>query len=166
MGVAKTMADNLKNRDSKFGIRDSGLGCRRRIPSRESRVALFLLTALLLAGTVLQAQGVESASYAVVVTSLGGDPAYEKVIQGWGKDLAAALRKDRAAEGRVFWLGALKEDAVHAVSRKEEIAKLFAELATRVRPADRFALFLIGHGSYDEYDYRLSIPGPDLTAPE
>jgi hypothetical protein len=165
MGIAKEVADNLKK--SGLGTRESGLGRGCRIANRESRVAVVLFAAaLLLAGTTLRAQTPESASYAVVVTSLGGDAEYEKLIQGWGKDLAAALRKDRAAEGRVFWLAAVKEEGAHAVSRKEEIAKLFAELATRVRPTDRFALFLVGHGSYDEYDYRLSVPGPDLTAAE
>src|SRR3972149_11089225 len=29
--------------------------------------------------------------------------------------------------------------------------------------AEHFQLFLIGHGSYDDYDYRFNIPGPDLT---
>ena len=172
MGFAKTVADNL--RKAGIGTRKSGLGCGCRIPKRhqyvvspESRIVILALAAaLVLAGTTLRAQAVESASYAVVVTSLGGDPEYEKLIQDWGKDLAAALRKDRAAEGRVFWLAAVKEEGVHAEARKEEIVKLFTELATRVRPADRFGLFLIGHGSYDDYDYRLSIPGPDLTGTE
>ena len=136
------------------------------------RAALLLLPMLAGLGTAWGqqadqgAQGSQTASYGVVVTSLGGDAEYEKLIQGWGKDLAAALRKDRNAEGRVFWLAAVKEEGVHAESRKEEIVKLFVELATRVRPGDTFGLYLAGHGSYDGYDYRLSIPGPDLTAEE
>jgi hypothetical protein len=122
---------------------------------------------MLAAGTMLRAQQpAESASYRVVISSLGGDAAYEKLIQGWGKDLATALRKDRNAEGRVFWLAAVQEEGVHAISRKEEIVKLFGELAGKVRRNDTFALFLLGHGSYDDHDYKLSIPGPDLTARE
>lgn len=117
-------------------------------------------------GTSAPAGEGEPASYGVVVTSLGGDAEYEKLIQGWGKDLAAALRKGRNADGHVYWLAAVKEDGVYAISRKEEIANLFAELAKQVRPTDTFGLFLIGHGSYDDYDYKLSIPGPDLTGKE
>src|SRR3990167_339915 len=128
--------------------------------------SLFLAAALLASGAAqgVQAQSAEGVSYAVVVTGLGGDATYEKLIQGWGKDLATALRKDGAAAGRVFWLAAKKEEGVHADSRREEIVKVFDQLAGRVRPGDVFELFLIGHGSYDDYDYRLSIPGGDLTA--
>ena len=128
--------------------------------------SLFLAVTLLASGAAqgARAQSAEGVSYAVVVSGLGGDATYEKLIQGWGKDLATALRKDGAAAGRVFWLAAKKEEGVHADSRREEIVKLFDQLAARVRPGDVFELFLIGHGSYDDYDYRLSIPGGDLTA--
>lgn len=126
---------------------------------------VLLLLAMVSVGTSgWAAQSADGVSYAVVVSGLGGDSAYEKLIQGWGKDLTTALRKDGAAAGRVFWLAAKKEEDVHAESRREEILKLFDQLATRVRPGDVFELFLIGHGSYDDYDYRLSVPGPDLTA--
>ena len=103
-------------------------------------------------------------TYAVVVTGLGGEEAYEKLIQGWGKDLYTALRRDGVAEQRLFWLAAQKQEGVSAESRQEEIVKLLGQLAGRIRPQDLFLLFLIGHGSYDDYDYRFSIPGPDLTA--
>jgi hypothetical protein len=132
-----------------------------------ARLALpVVLTMIVAASTAWGQRAGEPASYGVVVTSLGGDAEYEKLIQGWGKDLAGALRKGRNAEGHVYWLAAVKEEGVHAVSSKEEIAKLFEQLARQVRPGDAFGLFLVGHGSYDDYDYRLSIPGPDLTGTE
>lgn len=130
-------------------------------------LALSMVLAMIGAMTAAWGQqAAEPASYGVVVTSLGGDAEYEKLIQGWGKDLAAALRKGRNAEGHVYWLAAKKEEGVHAVSSKEEIGKLFEQLSKQVRPSDSFGLFLVGHGSYDEYDYKLSIPGPDLTGKE
>jgi len=120
--------------------------------------------ALLCAGVAARAQSVEGVPYAVVVSGLGGDSTYEKLIQGWGKDLSTALRKNAGSDGRVFWLAAKKQEGVYAESTREEIRNLFDQLAARVRPHDVLELFLIGHGSYDDYDYRLSIPGPDLTA--
>ncbi|MBI4465550.1 MAG: hypothetical protein HY647_12670, partial [Acidobacteria bacterium] len=112
----------------------------------------------------LAAQATDGLTYAVVVTGLGGEPAYEKLIQGWGKDLHAVLKRDGLPPERLFWLAAQKQEGVYAESRQEEINKLIGQLATRIRSEDLFLLFLIGHGSYDEYDYRLSIPGRDLTA--
>ena len=80
---------------------------------RQQRWSTLLLPlALLLIGAGSAAwgqQAAEPASYGVVVTSLGGDAEYEKLIQGWGKDLAAALRKGRNAEGHVYWLAAMKD---------------------------------------------------------
>jgi hypothetical protein len=35
-----------------------------------------------------------------------------------------------------------------------------------VEPEDIFQLYLIGHGSYDGYEYRFNIPGPDFSAEE
>jgi hypothetical protein len=106
----------------------------------------------------------EGSSYSVVICSLGGEPEYEKVIQGWGKDLTSALKKNGAGDERVFWLAPKKVEGVYAESRSDQITQLFDKLAARIAPQDVFQLFLIGHGSFDDYDYRFNLPGPDLTA--
>ncbi len=111
------------------------------------------------------AQAPENGIYAVVISGLGGEPAYGKLIDQWGKDLSSVLRKHAVSGDRVFWLAANKEmEGIYAESRREEIVKLMEELAARLTAEDTLELFLIGHGSYDEYDYRLNLPGPDLTA--
>lgn len=114
-------------------------------------------------GSAAQAPG--NGIYAVVISGLGGEPAYGKLIDQWGKDLSSVLRKNAVSEDRVFWLAANKEmEGIYAESRREEIVKLMEELAARLTAEDTLELFLIGHGSYDEYDYRFNLPGPDLTA--
>jgi hypothetical protein len=40
------------------------------------------------------------------------------------------------------------------------------EVAQTSKADDEFVLMLIGHGSYDEQDYKFNIPGPDITAKE
>ncbi|MBI2816442.1 MAG: hypothetical protein HYX72_05855 [Acidobacteria bacterium] len=105
-----------------------------------------------------------ASAYSVVISGLGGDPEYEKLIQGWGKDLSSVLKKNAVAEDHVFWLAAKKEQGVNAESRLDEIVKTIDALAARLQPQDALQIFLIGHGSFDEYDYRLGLPGPDLTA--
>jgi hypothetical protein len=104
------------------------------------------------------------AAYSVVITGLGGEPDYDKLIQGWGRDLYTVLKKNSVSDDHVFWLAAKKEAGVYAESREEQVRKLFDTLAARIEPADAFHLFLVGHGSFDEYDYRFNLPGPDLTA--
>ena len=39
-------------------------------------------------------------------------------------------------------------------------------IASEAKPEDSFALLVIGHGSFDGTDYKLNIPGPDITAKE
>jgi len=125
---------------------------------------VLLIQAAGLSASVLRAQAPQELAYAVVVTGLGGEPAYEKLIEGWGKDLYTVLKSNGLPEDRLFWLAASRQKGVYAESRREQIVQLLEKLAARIRPEDVFQLFLIGHGSYDEYDYRFSIPGPDLTA--
>lgn len=127
-------------------------------------LALFLVVALLGLTPALQSQSLGGGTYAVIITGLGGDADYEKLINGWGKDLHAALRQSGVAADHLFWLAEKKQDGVYADSRREQITRLLETLAARLGPQDVFQLFLLGHGSYDDYDYRFNIPGPDLTA--
>ena len=45
-----------------------------------------------------------------------------------------------------------------------EIQKAFATLKQQLKPQDTFFLFLIGHGSGDDGQYKFNISGPDYTA--
>ncbi|MBI3934816.1 MAG: hypothetical protein HY316_08985 [Acidobacteria bacterium] len=129
-------------------------------------VALFALLTVVchvLTG-VARAQTAQPSTYAVIITGLGGDPDYGKMIDGWGKDLHTALEKSGLGKDHLYWLASTKQEEVYAVSQADQIKRLLDMLAARMTPQDAFQLFLIGHGSYDDYDYRFNIPGPDLTA--
>ncbi len=140
----------------------------RRPAARCRSVCMALAWALCItnfASFAAAAQAPGNGPYAVVISGLGGEPAYGKLIDQWGKDLSSVLRKNAVSEDRVFWLSANKEmEGIYAESSREEIVKLLEELAARLTAEDTLELFLIGHGSYDEYDYRFNLPGPDLTA--
>ena len=121
--------------------------------------------ALLLGAAYARAQSAAGpATYAVIVTGLGGDPDYGKMIDGWGKDLHSALAQSGLAQDHLYWLAASHQDSVYAVSQADQIRRLLSVLSARMTAQDTFQLFLIGHGSYDDLDYRFNIPGPDLTA--
>ena len=36
------------------------------------------------------------------------------------------------------------------------------ELAKEAKPDDSLVLMMIGHGSFDEFDYKFNLPGPDI----
>ena len=53
-----------------------------------------------------------------------------------------------------------------AQATKASIQAKLGDLAKQTKPDDHLVLLLIGHGSYDESDYKFNIPGPDITATE
>jgi hypothetical protein len=113
------------------------------------------LAALLLfiAGTL------RATSYYVVVAGLGGAPEYETQFEKWAADLDHELRSKDAAAQVVTLSG--------PSATRQRIDQALSSLAAQAKgDDDAFALFLIGHGSFDGADYKLNIPGPDITASE
>jgi len=126
--------------------------------------SVFMIAVCFVLAGVARAQAPEPATYAVILTGLGGDPDFGKMIDGWGKDLHSALENSGLDKDHLYWLAATKQDGVYAVSQADQVRGLLNTLAARMKPQDVFQFFLVGHGSYDDYDYRFNIPGPDLTA--
>ena len=96
-----------------------------------------------------------SEMHVVVIEGLGGESRYtdqfaEQVaaIENAAQSLTA---NDRV---RVF--------RAHDVSR-EDVLQYFDKLKSRISGDDQVALYLIGHGSYDDHEYKFNIQGPDLT---
>jgi hypothetical protein len=108
---------------------------------------------LLLALPVLHAD-----TFYLTVAGLGGEPEYEQRFTGWAKDLDKILK---TAEPNAKVETLLGTSATKALV--EEKLRDFAKLA---KPDDAVIVMMIGHGSYDETDYKFNLPGPDLTATE
>jgi len=96
---------------------------------------------------------------ALILSGLGGEPAYEQKFQ----QQAAAMAQ---AAGRA---GAAPKDIVELTGDRAKRTTLDGELkkfARGVQPDDQVIVALIGHGSYDGDDYRFNLPGPDITGKE
>jgi len=96
--------------------------------------------------------------HVVVVEGLPGDQAYAEQFDRQVTAISMALRSVTERERvRVFRTDDVSRDAVLGH---------FESLQSDIRSSDQFALFLIGHGSYDDVEYKFNIPGPDLTGKE
>jgi hypothetical protein len=113
------------------------------------KTAILLLTAALSSN---------AATYYVTIAGLGGTAEYETQFQEWAADLDRELRQN-GPDAHV-------ETLTGASATRENIKNLFDRLSRTVAPDDAFALFLIGHGTFDGTDYKFNIPGPDVTAAE
>lgn len=94
-------------------------------------------------------------TYYVTVAGLGGEPEYEQRFSGWAKDIDKILHT--SADAKVDTL--YGPDATRA-----KIQEVFARVSHEAKPDDLLVLMLIGHGTYDGIDYKINLPGPDLSA--
>ena len=96
-----------------------------------------------------------SEMHVVVIEGLGGEPRY---VEQFGEQIAAIESAAHSLTGdnriRIF--------RVNEVSR-DTVLQYFEKLKTDVSGSDQVALYLIGHGSYDDHEYKFNIQGPDLT---
>lgn len=95
----------------------------------------------------------QAALQVVVIEGLGGEPRYVEQFASQVDEL------ERAAGGltdddriRVFRNGEFDRD---------DVLSFFEGLD--LDGDDRLAIFLIGHGSYDDHEYKFNIAGPDVT---
>ena len=106
----------------------------------------------------------------VIVSGLGGDPKYTQQFGELSNSLAQAA-KDRARlnDSSIVWLGdtaapaAAKSTWFRGASTRANVEQTLGRLAARPGN-EQLVLVLIGHGSGEGPDTRISLPGPDITA--
>ena len=125
----------------------------------------LILAAALLCGT---ARGGVAQTQLVIVSGIGGDPKYSQAFAELSASLAQAAR-DRGGlpDSCIAWLGdanPARSRWYRAPSRRENIEQTLARLAQRGDSAEQVVLVLIGHGSGEGAETRISLPGADLSA--
>lgn len=120
-----------------------------RDPTRRGRVALL---AAVLGLLPLQAL---AALHVTIVQGLGGMPEYdERFTEQRERITAASLSMTQEDLVKVFSGEAATREALLAHFEAESVA---------MSDDDRMIIYLIGHGSFDDEQYKFNIPGPDLT---
>jgi hypothetical protein len=106
------------------------------------------MTALLLFAT----------AHYVTVAGLGGEPDYELRFKNQAEEIEKLIRS-ADPEAHVTTL-------IGASATKAALKQALARAASQAKPEEEFVLMLIGHGTYDGVDYKINLPGPDITAAE
>jgi hypothetical protein len=114
------------------------------------------LLAICLAAALLFAVPARAAVYYVTVAGLGGEPDYEQEFTSLAMDLDKLL-KASGSDVHVYTLTG--KDATRA-----NLTNTLAQVASEAKPDDDFVLTLIGHGSFDGFEYKFNLPGPDISA--
>ena len=96
-------------------------------------------------------------SFYLTVAGLGGEPEYEQRFTGWASDITKSLNGEA---------GAKVETLSGKDATKANIQAKLSAIAAQAKADDTFTLLLIGHGSYDDIDYKFEVPGHDISAAE
>jgi hypothetical protein len=97
-------------------------------------------------------------TFFVTIAGLGGEPDYEQRFASQAQEIDK-LVKAGGPEANVTTL-------YGAQATKAQIQNALAQVAKQAKPNDSLVLMMIGHGSFDGYDYKINLPGPDLSAVE
>jgi hypothetical protein len=99
-----------------------------------------------------------AATFYVTVAGLGGEPDYEQRFTSQAQEIDKLLHAP-PGDAKVTTLQG-------AQATKVNLQNALAQVARDAKPNDAFVLMLIGHGSFDGYDYKINLPGPDISAVE
>lgn len=101
---------------------------------------------------------VPAATFYVTVAGMGGEPEYEQRFASQAGEIDKLL-KSSGVDAHVHTLSG-------AQATRAQVQSVLSQIAREAKPTDAFVLMLIGHGSYDGYDYKINLPGPDLSGVE
>jgi hypothetical protein len=123
-----------------------------------------IAAALLLAAVpcVVRAQ-----THLLIVSGLGGEPKYVEAFRKLGLSLVDAAKTRYAMpDSEVVYLAeaGAADSRISGVSTKENIERTIQRFAQRSGAGDQIVIVLVGHGSGENEESRVSIPGPDMTA--
>ena len=91
----------------------------------------------------------------LIISGLGGEPEYEQRFSGWATELEKILKSEPGA--KVITLSGAQATRANIESR-------LTALASETKASDFLAVYMIGHGTFSDQDYKFNIPGPDITA--
>jgi hypothetical protein len=99
-----------------------------------------------------------AATFYVTVAGLGGEPEYEQRFSAQAQEIEKLIRSS-SPDAKIQTLFGKQ-------ATKAQLQTVLANIGREAKPADVLVLMIIGHGSFDGFDYKINLPGPDISAVE
>lgn len=96
-----------------------------------------------------------ASTYVVTIAGLGGEPDYDQRFTGNANDIDRVFKSEGDQFHAITITGA---DAT-----KAKLTATLQQVAAEAKPDDDFVLILIGHGSFDGFEYKFNLIGPDIS---
>lgn len=97
-------------------------------------------------------------TFYLTIAGLGGESEYDQRFSSWAKDIDKIVRSSKQ--------GVAVETLYGAAATKIKFREALEAFAAQAKPDDALVVMMIGHGSWDQQDYKINLPGPDLSATE
>jgi hypothetical protein len=107
---------------------------------------------------LLAAGALHASTFYVTVAGLGGEPDYDQRFTSQAQEIDKLLHGSNS-DAKVTTLYGPQ-------ATKANVQNTLAQVARDAKPGDSFVLMLIGHGSFDGYEYKINLPGPDISGVE
>jgi len=99
-----------------------------------------------------------ASTFYVTVAGLGGEQDYEQRFASQAQEIDKLLHASNSDAKITTLYG--------GQATKANVQNALAQVAREAKPNDAFVLMLIGHGSFDGYEYKVNLPGPDMSGVE
>ena len=134
---------------------------------RRPRMHVRVLVSLIVASILLSPAMARAEDYfTLIVSGASGDPRYVETYERWRQGLVAALRaRTEFREDHLIVLAETPGPGIGRASR-EGVRQAFAELRQRMTDDTVLLVVLFGHGTFDGFDAKFNLVGPDLEAAE
>ena len=137
------------------------------VPASSGACVNLHRTSCAVAFLIAFAQGAMAQTQLIIVSGLGGEPKYTSEFSQLSTALAkAASERAGLPDSAITWLGeatSTKSKWYRGTSTRENLERALARASGTSGKAP-VILMLIGHGSGEGAETRVSLPGPDMTA--
>jgi len=119
----------------------------------------------LIVASLLGASALLGQTHVVIVSGLSGDQAHRDKFQRWASSFIDAAQERFAIQNeQIVYLAESESIAPDGKSTKENVERVLTDIALAAAPGERVFILLIGHGSFQGDESRLSLPGPDMSS--
>lgn len=104
---------------------------------------------------LIGAASLRATTFYVTIAGLGGEQDYEQRFESQAQEIDKLLHGS-SSDAKITTLYGPQ-------GTKANLENALTQVAHEAKPDDAFVLMMIGHGSFDGYEYKMNLPGPDIS---
>lgn len=104
---------------------------------------------------LIGAASLRATTFYITIAGLGGEQDYEQRFESQAQEIDKLLHGS-SSDAKITTLYGPQ-------GTKTNLENALTQVAHEAKPDDAFVLMMIGHGSFDGYEYKMNLPGPDIS---